>query len=170
MSKQNEELLKKYNQGIKIDIACGSNKQDGFVGIDIQSLKGVDIIHDLETFPYPLPDKCANFAIASHYVEHINPAKFGVVKFMNEIWRLLKDGGRFAICCPYAGSPGDYQDPTHVSHWTEATFFYFDPIHQSKLYQFYKPKPWKIINNFWNQSGNLEVLLEKRLEDKSYDK
>lgn len=170
MIKKNEELLKKYNQGVKLDIACGANKQDGFIGIDIQKLKGVDIVHDLNNYPYPLPDECSNMVIASHYIEHINPAEFGFINFMNEIWRLLKHQGRFAICAPYAGSPGYWQDPTHCNGCNEITFFYFDPLHRSNLYYFYKPKPWKIINNFWNQSGNLEVLLEKRLEDKSYKK
>ncbi len=109
----NNVILKKYNQGIKLDLGCGENKQEGFVGIDIRKLKGVDIVHDLEKFPYPLPDECASLAIASHLVEHINPHKGVFIDFMNEVWRLLKPNGEFIIGTPYAGSPGYYQDPTH---------------------------------------------------------
>lgn len=163
-----KELLKKNNSVIRIDVGCGENKQKGFVGIDMQKLKGVDIVHNLEKYPYPLPDECASLAVASHLVEHINPADFGFINFMNEIWRILKFGGEFMIATPYAGSSGYWQDPTHVNPCSEATFFYFDPLHPSNYYRFYRPKPWKIKEVVWNENGNLEIALEKRIIDKSY--
>lgn len=76
MKKNKDEvayLLKKYDQGIRLDIGCGANKQHGFVGIDIRDLPGVDVVHNIELFPWPLPNECANFAMASHLLEHINP-------------------------------------------------------------------------------------------------
>lgn len=164
-------LLKKYNQGIKLDIACGANKTGpDWIGIDIQSFPGVDVVHDIETYPWPLPDNIASVATASHVVEHINPAHFGFIKFMDEVWRIMKIGGTFAIATPYAGSPGYWQDPTHVNPCSEATWFYFDPLHESGLYRFYHPKPWKIRANVWSANGNLEVVLEKRRIDLSYAK
>ena len=54
--------------GILLDIACGANKQPGYVGLDIQQLPGVDIVHDLNVHPWPLPDECVLRAIASHIV------------------------------------------------------------------------------------------------------
>lgn len=72
------------NTGIKLDIGCGENKQDGFVGIDMRASSGVDIVHDLEEFPWPLPDDCVVLAIASHVVEHINPHKGVFIQFMDE--------------------------------------------------------------------------------------
>lgn len=38
---------------IKLDIGCGTNKKDSFLGVDILELPGVDIVHDLNSFPYP---------------------------------------------------------------------------------------------------------------------
>lgn len=163
------KLLKSKNQGVKIDLGCGENKQPGFIGIDIRPLKGVDIVHDLEEFPYPLPDECASLIVASHLVEHINPHKGVFVNFMNEIWRLMKVDGEFLISTPYAGSPGYYQDPTHCNPCSENTWRYFDPLDKSGLYRIYKPKPWKIKINTWNNNGNLEVALVKRKQDKSYE-
>ena len=170
MTEKIEELLKKYNQGIKLDIGCGANKQPGFVGLDIQKLPGVDIIWDFEQFPFPLPDECCSTIMASHVVEHINPAKFGFVNWMNEVWRIMKPRGTLLIAVPYAGSPGFWQDPTHINGVNEITFAYFDPTHPSKLYQFYKPKPWKMLDCIWSSVGNLEIILEKIKNEKTSDK
>lgn len=164
-------ILRENNLGIKLDIGCGANKQEGFVGLDILPLKGVDIVQNLETFPWPLPDECASFAMASHVVEHINPAGGIFLKFMDEVWRVLKPGARFAIAVPYAGSQGYWQDPTHCNGCNEITWTYFDPLAETGYYRFYKPKPWKIVPGSlsWQVHGFMEVVLEKRLMDPSYE-
>tara|TARA_R110000868_G_scaffold267_1_gene2317 strand:+ start:464 stop:961 length:498 start_codon:yes stop_codon:yes gene_type:complete len=159
----------KEKAGIRLDIGCGASKHPGFVGIDKLDLPGVDIVHDLEQTPWPLEDEVALTALASHILEHINPANGIFLDVMNEIWRVLKYDGQFAFVVPYAGSPGYWQDPTHCNGITEATIWYFDPLHESQLYRFYKPKPWKIEQLHWNHQGNLECVLVKRREDKSYE-
>lgn len=97
----------------------------------------------------------------------------GFINVMNEIWRILKPGGQFAAVMPHAESPGMLQDPTHCNFVNENTFHYFDPDPErnnigAQLFNFYRPKPWRIVKQYFNQQGNLEVLLEKRLMDKSY--
>lgn len=166
-----DALLSKYNQGIKLDIACGASKQgDDWVGIDIEAYKGVDIVHDIEKYPWPLPKECVSLAIGSHIAEHINPAKFGFVNWMNEIWRIMKPEGQLMLAMPYGGSPGFWQDPTHCNGCNEITFHYFDPLSVTGLYRFYEPKPWKIEDIFWSPTGNLEVKLSKRRIAKRYVK
>lgn len=158
-------LLKTHRQGVKLDIGCGENKQPGgFIGMDVRKVPGVDIVQDLEKFPWPLPDNCVSIATASHVLEHIDPARFTFVNFMNEVWRIMLPGGRFAIAVPYAGSPGYWQDPTHCNGISEVTFHYFDPASRTGLYNIYKPNPWKIVEGSltWSANGNLEVILEKR--------
>lgn len=159
--------------GFQLDIGCGSNKLPGFIGIDILPLKGVDIIHDLETFPWPLEDESVIRAIASHVLEHINPHKGIFIKFMDEVWRVLKPRAQFAFVVPHASSHGYAQDPTHVNMINETTMHYFDPDPEGKtmggqLYNFYQPKPWKIEKQYFNPQGNLEVLLSKRIQDPRY--
>jgi len=153
------EILK-ANQGIRLDIGCGSNKQHkSFVGMDKRELPGVDIVHDLEVFPYPLPDDCCLMVIGSHIVEHIKP--WLMIDFMNELWRIMKVDGQLALSMPYATSFGYYQDPTHCNPCNEATFQYFDP--RFPLYGIYEPKPWVLDKGFpvWHINGNLEVLMCK---------
>lgn len=148
-------------KGIYLDVGCGENKQKGFVGLDIRPLPGVDIVWDMEKTPYPIePDTCLSI-LASHVVEHINPARFGFVNVMNEWWRIMKPFGRLMIVVPYAGSYGYWQDPTHCNPCNEATFAYFDPVNPSGLYTVYYPKPWRIVKNAWHINGTLEVIMMK---------
>lgn len=165
--------LLKTKSGIRLDIGGGANPNPGFVNIDILPLKEVDIVWDLEEFPWPLPDESVLTASASHVLEHINPHKGVFIKFMDEVWRVLKPDAQFLFVVPHASSPGYQQDPTHINMINETTMHYFDPDPEhnnigESLYQFYRPKPWKIIQQYWNPAGNLEVALRKRRMDKSY--
>jgi len=163
-----DKLLDEHG-GVQLDIACGANKQTGFVGLDVQPLPGVDIVHDLNVKPWPLPDECAIRAMASHIIEHIPPValdggktRFLFIEFMDEVWRVLKPGGEFLIAAPHGYSPGYLQDPTHCHALNEATFAYFDPEHL--FYQFYRPKPWKMKYISWDPAANIEAVLIKREE------
>lgn len=97
-----------------------------------------------------------------------NPGS-GFINVMNEIWRVLKPGAQFAFVCPNAESPGYQQDPTHQNMINNATMYYFDPLHPSGLYQFYRPRPWEIEFLEYQINGNIECILRKRQWDKSYE-
>ena len=56
---------------IKLDIACGQNKNPGFIGMDWTAADGVDIVHDLTVYPWPIEDGSVEQAFCSHYIEHI---------------------------------------------------------------------------------------------------
>lgn len=196
-------ILEKH-QGIQLDIGGGGNPQKGFVCLDIRPLKTVDVIWNVERFPWPLPDECCIRAMASHLLEHINssmgdPRVFPLItlllkkkiitpqeareyigeiedtprfiRFMNEVWRILKPDGQFLIAMPHGYSPGQLQDPTHCSPRNENTWAYFDPLEPNTnglLYAIYRPLPWKISYISFSPAANMEVLLEKRLDDRSY--
>lgn len=164
----NIDDLLRQNSGIRLDIACGGNKNPGFVGIDIRDIPGVDIVHDLEIYPWPLPDESVIIATASHFVEHINPAHFGIIKFFDEVWRVMRVGGEFGIVTPHGLSQGFRQDPTHTKAWDEASFCYFDPLiedgrgNRVGLWDIYRPRPWQIKYLNWSPAANIEAILVKR--------
>jgi len=201
MDKKIKELLEK-KKGITLDVGCGASKNPQFVGMDVRPLPGVDIVHNLEKYPWPIPDEVCTLVHASHVLEHITPNNtdprlvglidlllkrkviskkdvnkfigeyevFGnFMRFMDEVWRVTKIGGQFHFVVPYAGSNGFYQDPTHVNLISEATMFYFDPSHPSRLYDIYEPRPWKIEINTFQVNGFLEVLL-KKVNQNEHDK
>lgn len=199
--KKLKQLLKEKNLGVKYDIGCGANKVPGFIGVDARPVPGVDIVADLEKYPWPIESESASLVTCSHVLEHINPAKVDArliglvellqkkkiltkkeidqycgemdfessfIRFMDEVWRILKPGGEFMFRVPYAGTVGYYQDPTHINNISEATIYYFDPFHVSNLYKIYRPKPWQIVHQFWDTEAIMEVLLVKRREEKSF--
>ena len=138
MADKTIERLIKDRGGIQLDIGCGRARQPDWVGMDLQDLPGVDIVHDWNDIPWPLPDESCVRAMASHVIEHVPPHNNGFINFMNEVWRVLKPDGQFAIAMPYATSPGMYQDPTHCNFCNERTWLYFDPLDpvESGLYKF----------------------------------
>lgn len=204
MKEKSVSQILKENATVKLDIACGANKQpQGFIGMDMFKYPGVDVVHNAMLFPWPFPDESIDMAVASHYLEHI-PA-FGVdphvtklidllvskkvltakeikdtmgeheifstfIRFMDEVWRILKDGSQFAFVVPYYQSLGFAQDPTHVKMMCEATMNYFDPeLHNGLFWNFYKPKPWKVELQSFQMVGNMEVIISKR-NIKPYEK
>jgi hypothetical protein len=173
------ELLK-HKAAIRLDIGCGEVKQSpDWFGIDIRDIPGIDLVWDVNKHPWPLPDECASVAVCSHLVEHIPPVMFRedgppwfpFIEFMNEVWRVMKYDGEFAIACPHGSSQLYLQDPTHCNPCNETTWAYFDPLESKSggmLFRFYKPKPWRIKALSYDPSANIEVVLVKRREDKSY--
>ncbi len=152
--------------GIRLDIGCGHNKiAESWVGMDAQDVPGVDVVHNWNDFPWPFQDESVLQILASHVVEHVNPADGHFLRWMNECWRILVPNGVMGIVAPYAGSHGFWQDPTHCNGVNETTFAYFDPEHPSignGLWGFYQPQPWRIRECFWSPVGNIEVIMEKR--------
>lgn len=145
------------NKYINLDIGCGGNKQSGFVGIDLRPLPGVDIVHDLEKFPYPIEDGVCNTIVGSHIIEHIKP--WVMIDLMNELWRILRVGGKVALAFPYGVGHLFVQDPTHCNPCNESTWEYFDP--NCHLYNVYTPKPYQIEHRTWQVEGTMEVILVK---------
>lgn len=110
---------------MRLDIGGRINAPEGYKTLDKQS--PADFVMDLEdcdlsTLGYGEWEEVR----ACDVLEHIDPKKLGGV--MDEVWKLLKDDGQFFIEVPLAGTPADFSDPTHVGHFTEATFDYFRPF------------------------------------------
>lgn len=111
---------KKEAKLIKLDIACGQRKQEGFVGVDIWKGSSVDVVHDLDKFPWPFKDASVSEAFCSHYIEHTKD----LLKWFDEVHRILVPGGKCTIIAPYYNSMRCWQDPTHTRAISEATFLY----------------------------------------------
>lgn len=106
---------------VKLDLACGGSKKEGFTGVDICKLPGVDIVMDLQKYPWAkFKSNSVDEIHISHFIEHVSDFS----SFMNEVYRILKPGGKCQIIAPYYNSIRAWQDPTHVRAISEATFLY----------------------------------------------
>lgn len=105
----------------RLDLACGKFKLEGYTGVDIIQLPGVDVVYDLNVYPYPFEESSIYQIYCSHFVEHVKDLKL----FMEECWRILMPGARFTIVAPYYTSIRAIQDYTHVRSICETTFQYF---------------------------------------------
>lgn len=112
----------KFPVPFKLDIACGQTRPEGFYGVDIAKGENVDMVYDLEKFPWPFPDNSVDEATCSHYIEHTKD----IIKFMDEVYRILKPGAKALIRAPYYNSVRAWQDPTHTRVISEATFLYYN--------------------------------------------
>ena len=106
----------------KLDLACGNSKQPGFFGVDRIKTDAVDLVRNLEQYPWPWADSSIEEIWCSHYIEHTED----LVKFMEECHRILVPGGKITVVAPYYSSMRAWQDPTHKRAVSEATFLYFN--------------------------------------------
>ena len=57
---------------IKLSLACGDNKPDGFLGVDIAKTTSADYVQNLLEFPWKqFDDNSVDEIECSHFVEHI---------------------------------------------------------------------------------------------------
>ena len=108
---------------MKIDLGCGPNKKEGFVGIDSIAFDGVDHVLDIGTERWPFDNETVDEAHASHFLEHLTATQR--VHFYNELYRVLKPGMSATIIVPHWNSTRAYGDPTH--QWppvSEFSFYY----------------------------------------------
>lgn len=104
---------------LRIDVGCGDCKPDGYVGLDIQDLPGVDKVIDFAKDGLPYPDSSVDEIRAFDFVEHIQDK----VYTLKEFWRVCKPGGIVNIQVPDASvGQGGFRDPTHVSFWCPQSF------------------------------------------------
>ncbi len=118
-----------------LDIGCGNNKKHPeAVGIDFSSYSAAEVIHDLNTFPYPFKDDRFDLVYMVSILEHLD----NVYKVMEEVWRITKDGGKIIIFSPTRFSSALYDDPEHKRAFTLRSFDYF--IKGTKSYRYEKSK------------------------------
>jgi len=166
--------------GRKLDIACGQNKQEGWIGIDICKTDQADIVHDLRVTPWPIESESIDEARASHFFEHLDGQER--IRFMNELYRVLKPGRGCIFVTPY-GYDRQVQDPTHK--WppvVDATYLYFDKqwLHANGLSHYIEmlgiecdfqvqPLSASVAPEFGGRSDQFKMMAVKQYRNGGYD-
>lgn len=110
---------------IKLNLGCGLRRShiSGFINIDNRQECEPDLMCDVAS-GIPYPDNSVDVVYALDFIEHLE--RHEVLKLMDEVYRVLKPGGRFYHRTPSSDGRGCWQDPTHKSAWNINTWrFYF---------------------------------------------
>lgn len=146
----------------KLNIGCGRKKKDGFLGVDILELPGVDIVHDLNVFPYPFSDSEIDEIFMDQCLEHMTDP----VAVIKEIYRISKNGAKITIGVPYFRSFYSIIDPTHRNFFSAYYFDYFDPTALFyEKYSYFKDIKLKIdkieFDREWRENNAKKNILHK---------
>ena len=95
-------------------MGCGTNRFPEWHNVDRYAECGPDEVVDLERFPWPWPDGCADEVMFHHSLEHLGQAPDVFVGVMRELWRVSAPGARVAIHVPDPRHDDFLGDPTHV--------------------------------------------------------
>jgi SAM-dependent methyltransferase len=101
-------------------LGCGETRVPGAVHIDKNELVKPDVIHDLNSFPYPFEDNSVCHIQAFHIIEHLSDP-FDV---MREFYRILKPNGKLHIKVPHCSR--GFTHSQHKSGFDVAFPLYFD--------------------------------------------
>ena len=97
---------------MKLNLGCGNHKLDGFVNVDNSPHCQPDKLVDLQAFPWPFADNCADEIIMSHVLEHIGQQTDIFERIIKELYRIAKPSCPITIGIP---------DPYHDNFWGDFT-------------------------------------------------
>ena len=143
-----------------LDLGCGNTKKTGSIGVDFNSRTAADVIHDLNTFPYPFSDASFDEIYLDNSLEHLD----NVILVIEEAYRICKPGGLVKVIVPYFRSMWAFGDPTHKCFFTARTFEVFDidsPVAKRYDYTRSRFKIEKIIFNETLKNRFLKKILLK---------
>lgn len=155
-----------------LDLGCGPRPKnffgaDNVFGIDIRDdLQNNIVKADLAIERIPFVDESFDFVTAYDFIEHIPRIIYlphrrnSFVELMSEIWRVLKNNGRFLSFTPAFPNPAAFQDPTHVNIITDQTFpvYFCGDSPAGSMYGF--KGRFNMVGQNW-QGQHLVTILEK---------
>lgn len=102
----------------KLNLGCGYRKISGYIGIDINPSCHADVIHDLNSFPYPFADNQFREILCDNVIEHLND----IIPVLEELYRITMGNGTIIIKTPHYTNYSSFSDPTHKHHLSSFSF------------------------------------------------
>lgn len=118
-----KKTVNKVEGPIKLDLGCGKNKKEGFLGVDQYKMDGVDVVLNIGKEKWGWDNDTVEEIHASHFLEHLTAEER--IHFMNEAYRVLKPGGKATIITPHWASNRAYGDMTHQWPPVAEMFYYY---------------------------------------------
>ena len=106
---------------MKLNLGCADDILPGYTNVDVFAYDDRVTVADLRK-EWPWEDGTVEHIIARDFIEHLPDKIFT----MNEMHRVLHNGGTVDILVPTTDGRGAFQDPTHVSFWNSNSFMYYE--------------------------------------------
>lgn len=128
-------------RSVRLDLGCGNNKQNGYVGVDIFSGREVDVVANLEIPPLPFLTSSVDEVYVSHFLEHTeNPNAV-----IEDIHRILAPHGRLVIKVPQFSNYKGFQQ-FHKRFFGYTAFDVYDPTTASgQKWNYYSNARFRIV-------------------------
>lgn len=145
---------------VRIHLGCGTCRLAGYRHVDIVSLPGIDVIHDLNELPWPWLDESVDAIVAEDVIEHL---EIDLIRFCDEAWRVLRPFGELFVRTPSKDSENSWIDPTHRWHLDERSFHYLDPdTYFGRTFSHYTRCKWKLASLGLRNTDNIHAVLVPR--------
>jgi predicted SAM-dependent methyltransferase len=106
----------------RLNLGSGGLPLEGYINVDCNpKADKVDVIHDLNSYPWPFEADSVDEIVMSQCLEHLVDRNLA----MREVYRILKKGGTAKITVPHFTWHYAYIDPTHRHFFAYQTFFYY---------------------------------------------
>ena len=130
----------------KLHVGAGTDILAGWINHDLVPLPGVDVVHNLEVFPWPFENSSFNEIRMINVLEHLS----NTINTLEELHRISAPQAQLTIRVPYWNSPDMATDPTHKAFFSEHTFDYFDPDERHcKERPYYSTARFKIVKKHY---------------------
>ena len=113
-----------------LNLGAGKKIFGGCVNHDCRPRPGIDVVHDLNDYPWPWETNTFHKIVAHHVLEHL----WDRLKTLEELWRIARPFATIDILVPDAAHPEMWKDPTHRSAWRLGTLDYFVEGHGFNFY------------------------------------
>ena len=104
-----------------LHLGAGEKYDANCVNVDLVASTKPDIVHNLDVFPWPLPDNHFEAVWAYDVLEHLD----NLILVMEEIHRVCRPDAKITITLPHFSSANAYTDITHRHYFSVNSFNYF---------------------------------------------
>jgi len=150
----------------KLNLGCENLIFPGWLNLDKIKRPGVDIVHDLDKFPYPFKNNEISEVFMSHVLEYLNEP----IKSLLELHRICKDKAKVIIIVPHYTISSTYAELGHKrpglsylafgeKHWNKELNDKYKVIKKRLVFTRVN-YPW--LNYIFNPIINLNPLLYER--------
>lgn len=132
---------------LRLNLGSGQRPLDGFVNVDKYAAANPDVVHDLESFPWPWEDGSVDEVFCCHVMEHLGEDVETYLGIWREVYRVMKHGAVLTVVVPHPRCDDFTNDPTHVRAVTPESLSLFN----------------RALNDQWAEQGAANTPLGKYL-------